>query len=188
MAGIKLTRQIAAPVDAVYREFTDIANVWEHIEDITKIEMLTDGPLRAGTRFRETRIMRMFMTKTEATEEFEVTAVEPNKRFAMTSESCGCRYDMEHRFTPEGDGTRVDFAMSAKPLTFVAKLMTPLGWLMQGMMKLADEGKRLTIEHRANDPAYFDWRCYGACQACKAIETVARTMPKGPIDLTEKKK
>ena len=131
MAGITLTRQIAAPVDAVYREFTDIANVWEHIEDITKIEMLTDGPLRAGTRFRETRIM----FKKPTTEEFEVTAVEPNKRFAMTSESCGCRYDMEPRFTADGDGTRVDFAMSAKPLTFVAKLMTPLGWLMQGMMK-----------------------------------------------------
>ncbi|MEE8104992.1 MAG: SRPBCC family protein [Planctomycetota bacterium] len=131
MAGITLTRQIAAPVDAVYREFTDVANVWEKIEAIQKIEMLTDGPIRAGTRFRETRIM----FKREATEEFEVTAVEPNKRFAMTSESCGCRYSMEHRFTPEGSGTRVDFAMNAKPLTFFAKLMMPLGWLMQGTMK-----------------------------------------------------
>ncbi len=85
MPAITLTRQIAAPLKAVYSEFTDIANVWEHIEGITKIEMLTDGPLRPGTRFRETRIM----FKREATEEFEVTAVEPNKRFAMTSSSCG---------------------------------------------------------------------------------------------------
>jgi len=135
MAGITLTRQIAAPVDAVYREFTDVANVWEHIEGITKIEMLTDGPVRPGTRFRETRIMSMFMFENEATEEFEVTAMEPGKRFAMTSESCGCRYDMEHRFSADGDGTRVDFAMSSKALTFAAKLMTPLGWLMQGTMK-----------------------------------------------------
>jgi len=59
--------------------------------------------------------------------------------------------------------------------------------LMKGLINLADEGKRLTQEHRKSDPDYFDWRFYGACQACRAIETVARTMPKGPINLTDKK-
>ena len=128
--GITLTRQIAAPVETVYTQFTDIAT-WEHIDGIKKIEMLTDGPVRKGTRFKETRIM----FKKEATEEFEVTTLEPNKRFTMTSQSCGCRFEAEHRFTPEGAGTRVDFTMNAKALTFGAKLMMPLGWLMSGSMK-----------------------------------------------------
>jgi carbon monoxide dehydrogenase subunit G len=131
MPQIKMTRRIAAPIDTVYSLFTDVKNVWEHIDGIEKIEMLTDGPVREGTRFRETRIM----FKKPTTEEFEVTAIEPNKRFAMTSESTGCRFEAEHRFTPDGNGTRVDFEINAKALTFGAKLMTPLMYLMQGTMK-----------------------------------------------------
>ena len=111
--------------------------------------MLTDGPVGPGTKFRETRVM----FKREATEEMEVTRYEPGKGYTLECESCGAWFASEFEFSPEGSGTRVDLEMRSRPLTFMAKLMSPIGALMSGTMKKCVEQDiedvRKVVEARA---------------------------------------
>ena len=131
MAGFKLTTRVEAPIDAVFDIYSDIPHAGEMIDGIEEIEMLTDGPVGVGTRWRETRMM----FKRKATEEMRVTAFERGKSYTVACNSCGCEYESTWRFDAEGDATRVEFEMSYRPLTFFAKVMSPLGRLMMPMMK-----------------------------------------------------
>jgi hypothetical protein len=45
MATIRVSDVIAAPVDRVFRLFTDIEHGPAHVSDIKRIEMLTPGPV-----------------------------------------------------------------------------------------------------------------------------------------------
>jgi uncharacterized protein YndB with AHSA1/START domain len=129
MAGVTLTQQINAPVEAVFQLATDLDGWAGRIKGITKVERLTTGPVGVGTRFRETR--KMFGR--EATEEMEFTAFEPNRRYVLEAQSCGCRYVSEFRFEPAGGGTRMTMDFRGVPLTFAAKVMSALmGWMMKG--------------------------------------------------------
>ena len=55
MATVKVSSQIAAPVERVFQMFTDIEHGAEHVSGIKKIETLTTGPFSLGTRWQETR-------------------------------------------------------------------------------------------------------------------------------------
>lgn len=128
-----LTTWIDAPTDRVWALFIDLANHAGRITGITKVEMLTPGPVAVGTRFKETRTM----FGRDATEEFTVTALEPGRLYTMTANSCGVAYTATHTFAAENGGTRVTLDLSGKATSFFAWLMKPLGWLMQGAMKSA---------------------------------------------------
>ncbi len=130
MAGFKLTKRVGAPPERVFAIYTDLANAEERLSGVTRLEMLTDGPVREGTRFRETRIV----FKREATEEMEITRFDPGRGYSVEADSCGAHYRTDFRFSPDGDGTRVDVEFTSKPVTFAAKLMSPLGALMKGPM------------------------------------------------------
>lgn len=129
--NLSLTRRIAAPPERVFAISTDLRRAPEFIDGIKSTEVLTDGPVGLGTRFRETRVM----FGKEATEEMEVVIFEPSSKWALAAESCGCRYHTEMRYIPDGDGTLVEWEMTSEPLGFFAKvisaLMTPL---MKGTM------------------------------------------------------
>lgn len=126
-----LTTWIDAPVEQVFTQGIDVANHTRRIPGITKIEMLTPGPVAVGTRFKETR--RMFGK--DATEVFTVTALEPNHSYTLFTNSCGVAYEATHTFTAENGGTRLTLTMTGRSTTFLAWMMAPLGWMMQGMMK-----------------------------------------------------
>jgi len=128
MAGFQVTKHIDAPPARVFECAADFANAASRITGITRVEMLTDGPVRVGTRFRETRVM----FKREATEELEVTAFDPPRSYAIGAVSCGSRFHTEFRFTPKGTGTEVALDFQAEPLTFFAKVMSVL---MKPMIK-----------------------------------------------------
>lgn len=131
MAAVTVTQKIDAPVDQVFGAFIDLDRWAERISGIVRVEKLTDGPAGLGTRFRETRIM----FKREATEEMEFSEFEPNQSYTLTCESCGARYETVHQFRYDGDGTVVEMTMSIQPISFMAKLMSPLGRLMSGSLK-----------------------------------------------------
>lgn len=124
---------VSRPVSDVFERFTDLENAAETVRGIEKLELLTDGPVGAGTRFRETRIF----FKREATEEMEITEFHPNESYVVGCESCGSVYRTEFRFRPEGEGTKVTMSFQARPVSFFAKLMTPLGFLMSGSIRKA---------------------------------------------------
>jgi hypothetical protein len=119
---------VSAPPQAVFQQAADFPRAADRIRGILRIEMLTDGPVRVGTRFKETRMM----FKRECTEQMEVSAFEPPHRYTLTSISCGCRYEATLRFTPARGGTDVEMTFDAQPLTFLAKLMS---FMMRPMMK-----------------------------------------------------
>jgi carbon monoxide dehydrogenase subunit G len=132
MTGLTLTQQINAPVETVFHLATDLDHWAGRIKGITKIERLTTGPVGVGTRFRETRVM----FGRQATEEMEFTVFEPNRRYVLEAESCGCHYRSEFRFEPADGGTRVTMEFGAEGRTFMAKLMGKLmGWMMTGTMR-----------------------------------------------------
>ncbi len=131
MPRFLLSRRVEAPADRVFDVFSDIPRAHEMVDQIVRIEMLTDGPVDVGTRWRETRLM----FKREATEEMWVTAFDAGRSYTVGCESCGCTYESVWRFTPDGDATLVEFEMSYQPLTFLAKVMSPVGRIMLPMMK-----------------------------------------------------
>ena len=139
---MKLTirESIAAPVDEVFAIASDFPHAAEFVSGITKVEMLTDGPVGVGTRFRETRVMY----GREATEEMEVTGFEPPNSVTLGCESHGCRYRSVFTFEPTKGGTDVRLEFEATPLTAFAKVMSFL-------MKPAIKGVAKAVEQDLRD-------------------------------------
>lgn len=125
---IKVETVIAAPIETVFALMTDLARWPDAISAIDRIDVLTDGPVAAGTRFRETR--RMFGR--EATEEMTVAELSPPTRFVLTAFNHGTAYHAEHVLAATEGGTRLTLIFDGTPKTMMARLMLPLGLLMRG--------------------------------------------------------
>lgn len=131
MTTIHASQHIDAPQQRVFEVFADLRNAPQRIAAIESLELLTDGPIAVGTRFRETR--KMFGKA--ATEEMQISAFDPPRGYSVTADSCGARMESSFRFTPEAGGTRVDVEFAATPVTFMAKLLSPLSFFFAGTMK-----------------------------------------------------
>lgn len=125
---LSLERTIHAAPQTVFAVQSDISNWADLVPAITKVEMLTDGPVQVGTRFRETRVM----FGKEATEEMEIVEFNAPTNYVLHAESHGSKYRSEFRFEPAPDGTKLIFNFEAEPQTTFAKVM---GFLMKPMMK-----------------------------------------------------
>jgi hypothetical protein len=129
MAGFTLMKHVEAPPEVVFDCASDLPSLPGKIKGITRIEMLTEGPVGVGTRFRETRIL----FKREASEEMEVSVFERPRRYVFTCDNHGCHYRTEFRFLPNGTGTNVEFTFAASGKTWITKI---LGVLMAPMIKM----------------------------------------------------
>ena len=119
---VTLREFVAAPPERVFAVAADFPNAAAHVEGITKVEILTTGPIGAGTRFRESRVM----FGKEATETMTVAEFEPPKRYVLTADSMGTRYRSELRFEPKNGGTEMVMQFRGEPHTLAAKLMSIL--------------------------------------------------------------
>jgi carbon monoxide dehydrogenase subunit G len=128
---VDVSKQIDAPVERVFEVFTDLHHAAERIAGIVSVEVLTDGPFTVGTRWKETRKM---MGKL-ATETMWITAVEPSRSYTAEAESCGTHYTSTYTFESENGTTRVTMSFRGRPMTLLAKLMSPLGYFMTGMIR-----------------------------------------------------
>lgn len=129
---IACSEHINAPVEKVFAVAADPHHAADVISAITKMEVLTDGPVGVGTRFRETRIM----FGKEATEEMEFSVFDPPRSYTLVADSHGCHYVSTFRFIPDGAGTRVDFEFTGDAHSFGAKVMSAvMGPLMKGTMR-----------------------------------------------------
>jgi len=128
---IESEKWIDAPREAVFAAFVDLEGMPGRIRGVESVEVLTDGPTAVGTRWRETRIM----FGKEATEEMTVSGLEPGRSCTIRATSCGCEYTTVFTFSDERGGTLVRMSMTSRARTFLAKLMTPLGWLMRRTMR-----------------------------------------------------
>lgn len=124
-----VSEKINASPETVFAAASDFPNAPQRITGIKKMEMLTQGPVGVGTKFRETRVM----FGKEATETMEVVDFQPGRSYTLAAASCGCEYRTVVSVRPAGAGSEVTFDFSGRPLSFGAKVMSALmGWMMKG--------------------------------------------------------
>ncbi len=131
MSRTEVQRTIAAPPDVVFAAVADVQHFSRAVDDIERVEFVSEIRAGLGTRFRETRVMR----GREATVELEITEFAPPERVRFLSEAGGVQWDSVFEVEAAGDGsTRLALVMEATPLTFAARLLVPL---MRGMVRKA---------------------------------------------------
>ena len=131
MGSMKLSVGINAKPETVFAVVSDVENSPERIEWFEKVEMLTDGPVGVGTKWRETRRMN----NSQSVEDWEMTAFESPTHFSAYCDSHGYDVDLTMRVAPDGEGSKLTLDMTTRPRTLIGKLLTPVEWLMSGMMK-----------------------------------------------------
>lgn len=132
MAAITVSTHVSAPVERVFKVYTELDKAVERIPGIIALEVLSEGPFGEGTRWRETRVM----FKKEATEEMWVSGFDAPKSYTVDAESHGMHYSTLFSFAPDGNGTNVSWTFSGTALTLGTKIMSPIfNVLMKGTMK-----------------------------------------------------
>lgn len=142
--SVTVTRVIAAPIETVWDIATDLRRMPEHMSAITELEILEAGEtFGVGTRWRETRTMM----RREATEEMEVTAVEPLRSYVVEADNSGVHYVSTFTFQPAGSGS-TDVAM-----TFTGEPTAPQNVFMRLVGRLGLRVVRKSLERDLDDLA-----------------------------------
>jgi uncharacterized protein YndB with AHSA1/START domain len=102
MSTVAVTRLVEAPVEDVWRVFTDLPRRRDWLSTVTEVQVLTHGPVGRGTVWRETRTM----PDVEITEEFRVAECVPPARFVVESPGIGADYRMTYTFVAVTEGRR----------------------------------------------------------------------------------
>ena len=110
MAGFKMNEWISRPPKLVFDFITTPDNAPKVVQSVKSMVKLTEGPVRVGTRYRETRLMN----GREQHAELEVVAYEPNQKYAMKNVTEGIETVYQYTFHPEANGTRVDLVCEVK--------------------------------------------------------------------------
>lgn len=133
--NLSVSRIINAPPERVFDIYSDLRGATDNLSGVHSLEVLTDGPVAKGTRFRETRIH--FGHKTS--EILEVTAFEPPVMFQVECRSHGAHCTHIFSFTEQQGKTLVELDFKAEPITRFARLMSAFSFLMTGPMKKCSE-------------------------------------------------
>ncbi len=128
MPTIKFSRRIESPRPEVFRLFSELEELPARINGIVNVDKLTEGAVGVGTRFRETRAV----FGKESTEEMEFTDFRDNESYTVECDSHGTHYRSVYQFEPVGETTDVNVTFEARPVSLMARVMSPLGWLMMG--------------------------------------------------------
>jgi uncharacterized membrane protein len=121
VATVSTTRRINAPIEKVFAVVAHIGNFSKAVPHINDVEFLTDQHRGAGTKFKETRVIRGRETSTV----LEVTEYTPNERVRMVSDTGGAVWDTVFRMRPVEGGTQLGMIMDAHPHTLLARITTP---------------------------------------------------------------
>ena len=130
MSDLSVSRHIDASPEQVWSVLTDLEGSVETITGITSIERLdAGGKFGVGTRWRETR--KMFGK--EATEEMEVSSLEPQRSYTTIADGHSVHYISTMSVEAAGDGTLLSMTFGAAPQGGFAKFMAAtVGRLMKG--------------------------------------------------------
>ena len=126
MKPLLCTHRSSAPPDRVWAMASDFANASGRIKAITKVEMVTPGPLGVGTQFREWRGRQNV--------DMEIAAWSPPRSYVLRGYAVGTEFMSELRCLPDGSGTRLEMEIHVRPQTFLAKAFSPLLALMSKAM------------------------------------------------------
>ena len=138
MSELRMEREVAAPAEAVWAVMTDLDSSPDTLSGVDAIERLDGGgELRVGTRWRETRTLM----GRQATEEMEVTALEPGRSYTVEADSSGAHYRSVLAVEPLGtDRSRLSMTFGGEPSGMAGKLAAAtVGRLFQGATRKALE-------------------------------------------------
>jgi hypothetical protein len=143
MTTVGTTIRINAAQERVFDVFTDLRNAPGRIKSIIRMEVIGDGVVGKGTRFRETR--KMFGK--EATETMEITRFDPPRAYTVEANSCGMHYVSQFDFKADGTATVVTMTFGGTPQTFFAKVMGKImGKRMAEMCRKAVEKDMMDLQ------------------------------------------
>jgi uncharacterized protein YndB with AHSA1/START domain len=108
------------PVEQVFAFLMDTGKLASWQANLIKIEQLTEGPVRPGSRFHEVRRLG----KRDSEIESEVTALEPNKRLETRTLSKP-HVTVSYSFEPEDGGTKLTYRFTM-PTRGMMRLMEPV--------------------------------------------------------------
>lgn len=126
MIQYEVTIHINRPVEQVFAFLLDTNKLSTWQSNLIKLEPLTEGPLRIGSRFREVR--RIGTRETEI--QGEITALEPNMRLE-TRTVTKPQATVSYLFDPEQGGTRLNY----KIILATSGLMRLLDPIIAGSIK-----------------------------------------------------
>jgi carbon monoxide dehydrogenase subunit G len=121
MAGFNRNEWISRSPQEVFEFLASADNASKVVQSVKSMIKLTEGPVRVGTRYRETRLMN----GKEAHAELEVVEYEPVQKYAMRNVTEGIETVYRYTFRPEANGTRVDLACEVNA-GGLKKVMLPL--------------------------------------------------------------
>lgn len=96
---------IQKPVEVVFKYIIDTDNTPKIMPNVVKLDMLTEAPIRKGSKFLETRSIR----GREAKAEIEIIEYEHNKCYSTKSIANGITIIYKYSFEPIEEGTQVHF-------------------------------------------------------------------------------
>src|SRR6516165_1688187 len=97
MVGFKRSTVIDRPIEQVFDFATDLSNAPRLMPGVTRTEMLTEGDMKAGARFRETRIVK----GKERSAVIEVVDHQRPQLHKAASAMMGMKAAYTFRFAPE---------------------------------------------------------------------------------------
>ncbi len=132
--AIIASENIKASKEQVWALITDIEKSKDRIECITDIKVL-ERPERGvvGLKWEETR--KLFGK--EATETMWITEASEYEFYKTRAENCGCIYISTVSISPSETGVDLSMSFESRPQTFLAKLMSPMMFLMSSSIRKA---------------------------------------------------
>lgn len=131
---LRLSTLVAAPPARTFDAFSDLRRAASRLRNVRMLEVLTDGPIGEGTRFRETRTA----FGGPSTQECTVAAFRSGEGYTIATRSAGCDHRAAFRFTPAGEGTRVELEVTSTPRSWPARVWAPVvGWMASDTLRAA---------------------------------------------------
>jgi hypothetical protein len=99
------TIYINAPVENVFEVTTDFNQAMSIMNNVVRIEILTEGSIQVGSRVKEVRKIR----GKEAETILIVTEYIPNQKYAVKSVDYGITVEYHYQFNTQESGTFIEF-------------------------------------------------------------------------------
>lgn len=119
MAEFRRHVVIDRPRCEVWEFITNHANAARWMPNLTSIEVVSEGPVGVGSRFRETRRFK----GRDAVAEIEVTAWEPPVEYAAGTPYAGTFFEYRYQLSsPTETSTHLELIATASPRTMLGRL------------------------------------------------------------------
>lgn len=105
MSAFEMSIWIDRPLQEVYAFISNPPNAVQYNDTIKDGQKLTEGPVRVGSQFAETRLVNGKEEQAELT----VTECDPPQTFGIRNETIGIKVTYTYHLSPENNGTRLNW-------------------------------------------------------------------------------